>query len=349
MAQASVVLVGHDVYQEAPPRTGVDANITASVAAIVGTIEHLQDRGWRFTQVDEFLEDRRAGNLALLTFDDAYRSVYEVVFPYLRAKRIPVVMFVVSQTLADQGAPFPLWLHALRDSHAGLPAPTLAALAGSSLIARIVDRHRRSLAEILELPLDQVTEIFRRNFTHDELLALGGLAAQADKALGVTATPDQLREMVDCGLTRLGAHSATHRSFASLSKAEISSEIVSSVTAVSAFAGVPAKQVPFAYPYGAVTTHAERVVAECCAAGFTCRNRPISVLDGRAALPRVNLDSRALERIDDTSRARRDLSWASERAHLNLRTGPLWKVLGPIHRRLSRRARDPFDAVAQGY
>ncbi len=67
----------------------------------VDQIDRLRDRGYRFIGEDEFY-DRLArpspdhSRAVLLTFDDAYEGVYEVFAEHLAPRRVPVLVFLVT-------------------------------------------------------------------------------------------------------------------------------------------------------------------------------------------------------------------------------------------------------------
>jgi peptidoglycan/xylan/chitin deacetylase (PgdA/CDA1 family) len=137
--------------------------------------------------------------------------------------------------------------------------------------------------------------------------------------------------MMERGGVTLGAHSHTHRSFPMLSHDEVTAEIVESTKEIAAFVGTPPRNIPFAYPFGAVTTHAQHVVGKHCSAGFTCHSRPLSALDPRTALPRINMDGRALAVARSGNAGARAFSFARETLRRQARLGPAWTVLGPLY------------------
>lgn len=334
MSGPALVLVGHDVHACAPPRSDAEAHVSIALSDLTAIVERLQARGYRFVGLAEFLRRRHAGGVALLTFDDAYASVRDVALPALKALGAPMVIFVVAEALARPRDPFPVWLFALRDARDSL-GQRFAAIVAHPLFAGLdAVGGGRPVREVLGDPLSTLIGAFRDRWTQPELETMGEHVAAVAPELRVTLGPEALTEMLRAGGVELGAHSLSHRSFAMLAPAEVEAEIRGSVEAVARFCGRRPDEIAFAYPYGANTAPAQRLVAGLCAAGFTCHGRPVSALDADAALPRINLDADCAADLDRRLAARRGLSSLNEQARLHLRTGPAWRLIGPIYRRL---------------
>jgi peptidoglycan/xylan/chitin deacetylase (PgdA/CDA1 family) len=125
----------------------------------------------------------------------------------------------------------------------------------------------RSLRELLAQPLGVPTEAFRAALTQGQLDELAEIVVGLPGFGRVTMTAAEIKGLT--GPVEFGAHSVTHRSFALLRKQEIEFEVDDSAASISELTGKQADCLPFAYPYGAVTTYAERVVRRVCRAGFT--------------------------------------------------------------------------------
>lgn len=343
MASPSLILAGHEVHAGAAPPSSSEARVAVRLDDLLALVRKLRERGYRFTGLAEFLARRNQGGLALLTFDDACRSVHELAWPALRAEGVPFLIFVVAEALARDQDPFPLWLFALRDARRGFGALP-EGLERHPLFARLM----APLTELLDAPLPVLVETFRNGFDQDELGEMGAYLARAAPALRQTLGPAALRAMLDGGGVELGAHSMTHRSFAHLGPAEIEQEIAGSLQAIAAFAARTPAEIAFAYPYGASTVRAQELVRRRCAAGFTCYNRAVSRLDPQASLPRINLDADCLRTLDRTLGANRSVAVLREKTRLHLRTGPAWRWLGPVWRRFGpRRAASGAGAASE--
>jgi hypothetical protein len=112
--------------------------------------------------------------------------------------------------------------------------------------------------------------------------------------------------------------------------AEIDEVIAGSAAVISEILGRSASSIAFAYPSGAVTAYAARVVAQTFRAGFTSHSRPVTALDRVSTLPRINIDASVMRNVEAGNSASHLLAVARERAKLHARTGVAWRVLGPM-------------------
>lgn len=329
MRLPSLILTAHDIYNLTPPRSGVEANISVGTDMLMDTLETFRAMGYRFVNFDEFMSERRGGAVALLTFDDGYRSFRDHALPLLSAKGIPVVVTLVSGPLRHSGDPFPLWLHVVRDKLSALPPEICAPFASHPYVKRVVGTSGfPSLGDLLEQPLGIPNEAFRTALAQSQLEELAEIVAGIPGLGRATMTEADIKSL--SGAVEFGAQSVTHRSFARLSNHEIEMEITNSLAYIAELTGKPAASLPFAYPYGAVTTYAERVVRHSCRAGFTCHGRPVNTLDPVSTLPRINLDEAAIKNASSGGPADHLLALAREKIKLHARTGPAWAVLGPM-------------------
>jgi peptidoglycan/xylan/chitin deacetylase (PgdA/CDA1 family) len=288
-----LVLTGHDLcIGVTPPANGL-TNMVIAVDDLASILGALRDQGYRFVGLAEFLQARRRSGIALLTFDDAYRSLADLAQPLLVRLGIPAVVFAVTGGLLGRGDPFPHFMHELQDKWSTLPPAARAAIDGHPAVKTVVARAAlTSIAELL--PLETAHDAFANAV---DPAGLADLAAFLTTSAGLrrrTMMLDDMRHLLRAGPFELGAHSLTHRAFVSLDNETIEREIVESTAFVADLVGKPPASIGFAYPYGFVTAHAALVVGRHCAAGFTCHERPLSPLDRSPMLPRVNLDSRTL-------------------------------------------------------
>jgi peptidoglycan/xylan/chitin deacetylase (PgdA/CDA1 family) len=151
---------------------------------------------------------------AAISFDDAYRGVFEHAWPVLQQLHLPATVFVVADA-PTAGTPF-WWDHPEAARQSGGPAS------------------RRWLGDL-------------RGDGRLILQDLGGPAAPAAPPVTLPAPWDMIRAGVQAGLD-LGVHSATHRALPQLADAELHSEIVDSRETIARQSGV--RPGLFAYPYG---------------------------------------------------------------------------------------------------
>lgn len=338
MRLPSLILTAHDIYHSAPPHSGVEANISVGTDVLAETLGTLRGMGYRFVNFGEFMSEHRGGAVALLTFDDGYRSFRDCALPLLTAQGVPAVVTLVAGTLRCPGDPFPLWLHLLRDNHGALEQEACAPFVAHPHVRRVVAVSGfPSLLDLLAQPIGIPSEAFRTTLTQPQLDELAEIVAGIPGLGRVTLTEADIEGLNDT--VEFGAQSVTHRSFVHLTNQEIEIEVTSSLASISELTGKPAASLPFAYPYGAVTTYAERVVRRVCRAGFTCHSRPVTPLDSAFFFPRINLDSATIRNATSGGPATHLLSLVREKMKLHARTGPAWAVLGPLRnafRRLGR-------------
>ncbi|MCX7177136.1 MAG: hypothetical protein NT159_25105 [Proteobacteria bacterium] len=333
-----MALAAHDIYRSSPSHSGVEANISVAADVLVETIGTLRGMGYRFVNFGEFMAEHRGGAVVLLTFDDGYRSFRDCALPLLTAQGIPTVITLVSGALRCPGDPFPLWLHTVRDHPGALEQAACAPFVSHPHVRRVVAASGfPSLRDLLAQPLGVPSEAFRTSLTHNQLEELAEIVAGIPDLGRVTMTEADIKGL--SGLIEFGAQSVTHRSFALLTNREIELEVTNSAASISELSGKPAGSLPFVYPYGAVTTYAERVVRSVFRAGFTCHSRPLTALDHASSFPRINLDGEAIRNATSGGAVADLLSLAREKLKLHARTGPAWVVLGPIRNAVRRLGR----------
>lgn len=332
----ALVLTGHDLCTGQTPRSRSPTNTVISVDDLAAILRTFQAQGYRFVRLADFLQHRRQGGVALLTFDDAYRALDELGLPLLQRLGVPALVFAVTGSLLGGGDPFPHFIDELRDKWPMLSAETRWSIGDhSSTRAILAHSGHASLGELL--PLESV---------HGAFAAALGPTALADFSTFLTGKPglarrtmtvDDVRRLQASDLIEIGAHSVTHRAFIEMADADVEREIAQSTEAIAELSGRPAGSIAFAYPYGFVTAHAAATVSRRCAAGFTCYERPLSALDRAAMLPRINLDRRTLK----IARSRwPTLSSLYEETRLYART--------PAGQRIVRPIRALFRAVRAG-
>ena len=103
-----LVLLYHGIWERVPQDLdGVVHNVRPEVFS--AQIDWLKQH-FDVVSIDEFMRLDTVKGKAAITFDDAYRSVFDVALPILRSLRLPATVFVNAGTL--QGAP--LWRDKVR-------------------------------------------------------------------------------------------------------------------------------------------------------------------------------------------------------------------------------------------
>ena len=166
----------------------------------------------------------------LVTFDDGYRSVFELARPSLLRHKVPATMFICSEPVRRQRL---FWFDAV-------------ALA-------------RGAAAVAELR-DQSDGEWRRAAAEDD--------APASAAPAIAPmTQAQVRQLADEGFA-IGVHTASHARLAGLSATAQREELASCRAALESWTGRPINSV--AYPFGSPgTDYSDETVAIAGALGFT--------------------------------------------------------------------------------
>jgi peptidoglycan/xylan/chitin deacetylase (PgdA/CDA1 family) len=215
----------------------------------------------------------------LLTFDDGMRDHYLNVFPLLKARGLSGLFFVLAR---PPGAGLVLG-HKL---HYLLAALEPAALR-TAVLARLSPNQQQQFAQAEALyrarydpstssgAIDLLKSILQRELSAPAERVLSDLIAaylgdEAAIAAGYYLQPAQLREMAAGGM-HFGGHSASHPWFDFIGAEQQAAEIAASAAGLS---GLQPGPWAFAYPYGGVSRHAPRLLAERgFAAAFTTQTR----------------------------------------------------------------------------
>ena len=244
----------------------------------------------------------------LVTFDDGYRDFADVAWPILRARGIPVVLFVPTGAPGG-GAPF-WWdrLHrAIREAAAASSWVTPAGTLRITSAAERDDAYRRLRGTVKRLPSDEAAALV------DALVAeLAGRSAAAKAnppAVEVLGWPD-LVALASAGVT-LAPHSRTHPQLTRVSDTALDEEIGGSRDDLAQRLDSPPSPA-FAYPSG---EHSARVRDAVERNGFTVA---FSTERGLNDL-RTRIDWYAIRRINVGRRT----SESAIRAQLDTRVGPL--------------------------
>jgi len=101
-ASAAVILMYHHVDANAPASTSV------SPEQLADNLDQLAKEGFEVVRLDELVEQVRAGvdprrKLVAITFDDAYRSIYEAGIPAVEARGWKATVFINAAGVGDAG------------------------------------------------------------------------------------------------------------------------------------------------------------------------------------------------------------------------------------------------------
>ena len=230
-------------------------------------------------RMDRWLRGERPTGkpVAIITFDDGYRDVYEHAFPLLRRKGIPAVVFVVTDLLgrADLQIHDELFL-LLALALADWPTPKLqlqAVLRKASVSSPAVDATASDVDQALPL-----TRMLLGGLRQAQLQSVIGVLRsqrslpEAGSAALMSMDWEMLARMQDAGI-RIGSHTRSHALLTNETMAKIAEELRASRHVLREHLGGEALH--FAYPDGRFDAS---VVTAVATAGYrfaytTCRHR----------------------------------------------------------------------------
>lgn len=226
---------------------------------------------------------------ASITFDDAFRTVFELALPILQELDLPFAVFVVANLLPTGEPPWPerLFSALLRTGTTRLEwrerSWDLATAAQRSAC------HQQLVQELAELPPEE-----RQTAQAGILKQLGQADAPVDP-LFATMRTEEVRTLAASGLVEIGAHSLSHAILPRCSTEQTRAEIFEARERLRGEAGYVDV---FAYPHGRYDVQTRDLVAQ---AGFqaavTAEHRLCRHRDNPYELPRIGVGA-----DDDLSR-----------------------------------------------
>lgn len=231
------------------------------------------------------------GNFCALTFDDGLAEHYTIVFPLLRAAKIPATFFPLGLPLADGRIPLPHKLHIL-----------LSELSAGDLVQRL----ERFFPD--EAPINRTTPLNPRRRFDDVLTAnlketlialpLGErerfieavfrevVANEPALAGKFFLSPDQLRELDQAGM-EIGSHTYSHFALDTLAPRAQSEEIVRGEEVIASI--ITQRPRSFAYPHGRHTPETLSILeGRGYQAAYLLGAREVGAADGRFEIPRFD-------------------------------------------------------------
>lgn len=186
-----------------------------------------------------------------VTFDDGYRSVYDIAFPLLRKYDIPATVYLTTGWIDGEFMP---WWEDLTDMIVDLDFAKHS----------IHDICEVSGLAIGQLNLSNINDLGKKTHLHETLASHFRELPDQDVRYNVTALAsmlkferpgnqpkplswDQIREMSENGI-RFGSHTRTHPNIGDCDASELEKELTESKTEIENMTEKPVTG--FAYPYG---------------------------------------------------------------------------------------------------
>lgn len=106
--EAAVVLQYHHVDDKSPPSTSISPELFEK------HLEYIEENGFEVWSLPDVVEHLKASKplpdkVVSITFDDAYRSIYQSAYPMLRDRGWPFTIFVATQPVEQKLSSFITW------------------------------------------------------------------------------------------------------------------------------------------------------------------------------------------------------------------------------------------------
>ena len=267
----------HDGRESRHPLDNFDG-IEIDVSRFERQMEHLA-RSYDVVCLDELARPAGHRPRAVITFDDAYVSVYELALPVLSRLGLPATMFVPTDFVSQR---LPFWWDRLRVAIRDCTDPAVELeVAGQRSRWKL-----RTLGE-KQTTMLQLAETLKGSARDRDpvIAALGGAAARfvpGREPLSV----DQMRVMAGKGF-QFGSHSQSHASFPELDAATALRELADSLETISSWVDAAVRW--FAYPYGHFDSRSMALVAQAGYEGAVTTLPGLSGGEDPFALRRVML------------------------------------------------------------
>ena len=256
----------------AQPRTGYHGVTPEAFEEQLETLcERTTTVGWPAVLASLTGTSQLPRDAVLLTFDDGLVDHLRVVLPALLARGLSGVFFVLSRRPGDSLTVG----HALHVLLGIWSAERVRAEVADRLTPADRDRYRAAERELEGAAPEDPDDIWKRPLQRELALAAGPIVrGLVDAAIGPATdvadslhlSPDQLRDLVDAGMT-LGGHGRTHPWLDALDEEARRDEIAASAALLTRYGLGPW---PFAYPYGAAPPSARSLLGDAgFAAAFT--------------------------------------------------------------------------------
>lgn len=197
-----------------------------------------------FQMLSESLRDGRVPKRALIiTFDDGYRSNYDVAYQVLKKHGVTATIFVSTQ-FVDSGQPF--WFDKVAYEIYKMPPGQLSLNEGKHVL-EIRHDNRREARHSLQTILSRVPNKTRLKMLNELEHVAQTKISEDDQRSAAPLNWEQIQQMSEDGI-EIASHTVSHPYLASLTDEEIELELVESKKTLEAATGCDVKSV--AYPAG---------------------------------------------------------------------------------------------------
>jgi len=224
-------------------------SINTTPAHLTAQLDFLQ-KHYRVVPLASLTDGTLPDRAVVITFDDGFRSVYEIALPLLRARNLPATCYLVTDTIEGKSSIWVLELNWYLQRHCAIARPLVERRFGGSRFCSI-----RELVEtvIKRYDAEEIVDLLA------ELRVKLGPVADVP-ALGQRLFLDraEIEEMARHGFT-FGSHTASHAVLPRLGSSECRDEIDRGRLL---FSDLPGSVDSLAYPFGKSDDATRRIAVE---------------------------------------------------------------------------------------
>lgn len=243
-------------------------------------------KNYDFVSEEDLLTGRLPKNPLLVTFDDAYRSVFDIAGPILRAANAPSIFFLISSVVQRKNIPLDNVLSLA--AHA-MGVPNLVKLIGSRASGL------SSVGDIIASTASTMSLSETRQLRARILDSLGTSDTEVQRESNVFMNSEDVQQLERCCIA-VGNHSMNHSHFRTLSTQELNGEIGDSADILRRISGQSVRSLSI--PYGHERDATEAALATARASGhqaiFLVHARSNRFRSPGAAYYRISLQNQRL-------------------------------------------------------
>lgn len=211
--------------------------------------------------VERIKNRKKAKNSAVLTFDDGYQDMYDIIFPLLIKHNIPATIFLTTGIIDSEKM---LWWDklALMLDKTKVDKLVLEKLRGKQFDLRDHDRKAQALSYLGE-KLKWVSEAIKNEVMEEIFRKLKVNGQEVKHKLYLNW--NEIKEMAAFPLVSFGVHTVTHPNLTTMLYRDTMDEILASKQECEEKIGRSTHF--FSYPYGQYDESIKQLVVDC---GFLC-------------------------------------------------------------------------------
>lgn len=223
----------------------------------------------------------------VITFDDGYSGNKRILLPLVKTMNIPVTIFIATRAVQEQ---IVYWYDKLINVFQGKPALNISlkhVRLGDYRINRTKGPDNWSEINRLLSDLKTLRPSLRENIVEDIIKNIQVSVITNHSAMAPLTIAD-VRELAECPLITIGAHSHCHNLLAQLADADVRESILTSRNLLELWTGRPVSYL--SYPNGNYNKSVVESVKHCgFKCGMTTEARPWRRGDSCFTIPRIGI------------------------------------------------------------